>query len=422
LLCCLFVIAKHTTNVVLRFTPSMRCPGQSLLDSWYNLSMNYYITKESTLKWLEVPTVYQIKTDELYELDNDSFEFFKKCASETGCASKDGGFIDYCLEEGIVTLNKPSVKRPNLLKSPDPSLRYLELQITNACNLRCKHCYIGDETKKELSTKQIRTLLNEFEKMQGLRVLITGGEPLLHDKFYELNEMLPHYAIRKILFTNGVLLSREILKTLHVDELQISIDGLEYAHDALRGSGMFKRSLEAIRQALDSGFSVSVATMVHPRNRGDFTGMERMFKEMGIKDWTVDVPVIEGRLKENSEFHIAPEEGGKYLGYGYGDGMHTAGHGHACGLHLMSIMADGRAAKCSFYTNHAVGTINEGLAALWGRTRPIRLSELSCACDYIEACRGGCRYRAEIIDGPRGRDLYRCVLYGIIGDTVDNAA
>jgi hypothetical protein len=63
--------------------------------------MRYFLSKKSVLKWLESPSVYETKTDELYELDDDSFEFMKKCASEDGCRSEDTEFIDYCLEEAF---------------------------------------------------------------------------------------------------------------------------------------------------------------------------------------------------------------------------------------------------------------------------------------------------------------------------------
>ena len=256
--------------------------------------------------------------------------------------------------------------------------------------------------------------LPEFEAMQGLRVLITGGEPLLHGKFQEINEMLPDLFIRKVLFSNGLLLNKDVLGTLKVDEIQISIDGLEQAHDHVRGQGTFKRAMEAAQDALDAGFDVSISTMVHRRNLSDFDAMERIFKGMGIKDWTVDVPCVIGRLTENSDLCVSPEEGGKYLGYGYGGGLHSSGQGYGCGLHLVSVMADGKIAKCSFYRESAVGVIAEGLVAAWGKIRPVRLSDLSCNCEYLEVCRGGCRFRAELLAGKNGKDPYRCTLYGII--------
>ncbi len=376
--------------------------------------MRYFLARRAVLKWLEIPSVYHMKKDDLYELDADSFEFLKKCSSGSGCSRPKDDFIDYCLHEGIVTKEKSALKRPPLIKSPDPSLRYLELQITNACNLRCRHCYIGEPGASGLTVDQIGNVLKEFEEMQGLRVLITGGEPLMHPKFREINDMLPRFFLRKVLFTNGLLLDDSVLATLNTDEIQISIDGLRDAHDALRGKGTFSRTLDSARRAIRAGYEVSVSTMVHPKNLGDFDGMEKLFKGLGIKDWTVDVPCFSGRLTDNRKFRISPEEGGRYLGYGYGEGLHRSTSGFACGLHLMAVMADGRVSKCSFYAASPVGRIEEGLRRCWHRIKPLRLDELKCDCAHIESCRGGCRYRALLLGDPLGKDLYKCRLYDII--------
>jgi radical SAM protein with 4Fe4S-binding SPASM domain len=380
----------------------------------YNNSMQYYLSRRAALKWLEVPSVYQIAHDELYELDEQSFRFLKNCASHEGCTSKDNAFTDYCMEEGLLTTEKVSARRPPLKQSPEPSLRYLELQITDACNFSCKHCYIGKRGGNELAPEQIRAVLTEFEEMQGLRVLITGGEPLLHLKFDQINEMLPDFFLRKVLFTNGALLKKENIRALKVDEIQVSMDGLEKAHDSVRGTGTFKRVMKTVHDALDAGLSVSISTMVHQHNLSDFDGMERLFKGMGIKDWTVDIPCASGRLIDNAEFHVSPEEGGKYLGYGYGGGLHSSTQGYGCGLHLMAVLADGKIAKCAFYGDQAVGAVYEGLRTTWHRIQPVFLKDLTCNCEYLEVCRGGCRYRAELIDGKGGKDLYRCIFYGII--------
>jgi radical SAM protein with 4Fe4S-binding SPASM domain len=376
--------------------------------------MKYFLSRDAALKWLETPCVYHIAKDELYELDESSFVFLKNCACSSGCSTDDNTeFIDYCLSEGIVTSEPFSVNRPPLIKSPEPSLRYLELQMTDECNFRCKHCFLGKKTPSELSVNQISALLQEFEEMQGLRVLITGGEPLLHRKFKEINEILPDFFIRKILFTNGSLLSKNVLKRLSVNEIQISIDGLEHAHDALRGKGTYRLALNAVKRAIDSGFEVSISTMVHAHNLEDFDEMDRFFKGLGIKDWTVDVPCIAGNLQEHEKFHIPPHLGGKYFRYGYGEGLHASTAGFGCGLHLMAVMADGRMAKCTFYAERSVGNITEGLRECWKRIQPIQLNKLTCDCSHIESCRGGCRFRAELLGDPLGEDLYKCSFYGV---------
>lgn len=377
--------------------------------------MRYYLSDRFVLKWLETPSVYDIKNDELYELDYDAFEFLKKCSIPEGCADNaDAGFIDYCLSEEILTREAVNTKRPLLAKSPIPSLRYLELQITDKCNLRCGHCYIGKPENKEIPVSEIRAVLSEFEEMQGLRLLITGGEPLMHSRFEEINSLLPEYNFREILFTNGLLLNKEVLKGLNVDEIQFSVDGMERGHEAIRGKGTYKIVMENILEAIDAGITVSIATMVHGRNLDEFDEMDDLFRKIGIKDWTVDVPCVSGNLKGNPIFQVPPETAGKYLNYGFGGGLHGGGEGFACGLHLMSVLADGNICKCAFYSHTPVGNIGEGLRKPWERIIPVKLDELECSdisCRLIDDCRGGCRFRAE---DSRKKDLYKCRSYDII--------
>src|SRR5271157_3957112 len=198
--------------------------------------MRYYLANNFILKRLETPAIYDIKEDELYELDETGFEFLKRCAVTDGSSGKAPAkeFIGYCLSERILSeapvsnlKSRPGPFGEGLLSGPlpVPSLRYLEMQITDRCNLKCKHCYIDRPGSNELPAETIRDILDEFESMQGLRLLITGGEPLAHRDFGTINALLPHYGFRKILFTNGLLLSKVVLERLNVDEIQFSVDG-----------------------------------------------------------------------------------------------------------------------------------------------------------------------------------------------------
>lgn len=404
--------------------------------------MRYYLASNHVLKRLETPSLYDIKGDELYELDEQAFEFLERCSESEGCSgdSADKEFLAFCISEGILSDTPVKVRIPHAAFRPVltafPSLRYLELQITDRCNLRCKHCYIDNEEQNELSPGAIKDILDEFELMQGLRLLITGGEPIAHSDFDSVNALLPGYGFRKILFSNGLLLDKKLLRTLNVDEIQFSVDGMEHGHNALRGEGAYRKVMNSIEGAQALGIPVSVASMVHGGNVGEFPAMEALFKDMGIKDWTVDVPCITGRLKNNVLFHLPPAEAGQYLHYGFGGGLHGGGDGHACGLHLMSVLANGAVAKCAFYAHSPLGIVSEGLQTCWTRLKPVRLEALQCAdihCPVIDKCRGGCRFRASITPGDNlpdalsqdikseaaqnRRDIYKCFAYGIISSS-----
>lgn len=387
--------------------------------------MRYFLANNFVLRRLETPAIYDVGEDELYELDETAFEFLKKCSAPEGCGGDeaDEEFIGYCLSEKILSCTpERSRTRPGFLPCSGtvPSLRYLELQVTDRCNLRCRHCYIGEPGQNELSPDVIREVLDEFDSMQGLRLLITGGEPVLHSHFADINDMLPAYSFRKILFTNGLLPEKIALNALNVDEIQFSLDGMERGHDSLRGAGSYARVMRSLRAALASGKPVSVATMVHRENIAEFTGMERLLKSLDIRDWTVDVPCLSGNLLHNVSFYLPPEIAGRYLNYGFGGGLHGGGEGYACGLHLMSVLANGTAAKCAFYAGSPLGAVSEGLRKCWAGLKPVRLEELRCAepaCKFLDACRGGCRYRAATSGsgcGPGDRDIYKCFSYGII--------
>jgi radical SAM protein with 4Fe4S-binding SPASM domain len=217
-----------------------------------------------------------------------------------------------------------------------------------------------------------------------------------------------------VLVTNGLLLTDRIIQTLNVDEVQVSIDGMEEAHDSLRGPGSFRRAMDALRRCTGAGMDASAATMVTRRNMGDFPAMEETFRGLGLRDWTVDVPCSAGRMSDNPDLAVSPAEGGPLLGYGFGGGFHGGTTGFACGLHLAAVSAGGNVARCTFYADRPAGHISEGLRSCWSKIRPVRLDELTCDCRLAEQCRGGCRYRAETLEGPGGRDLYKCFLHDIM--------
>ncbi|WP_162176265.1 radical SAM/SPASM domain-containing protein [Candidatus Magnetobacterium casense] len=370
------------------------------------------------LKRLETPCLYRVETDDLYEVDDTAFEFLAMAASDEGVLGEATEFVDFCIGEGILQQAMQRTKRPtaplqgrpNPQQSPLPSLRYLELQLTDECNLNCKHCYIESSRTNRMTVEQICSVLGEFEDMQGLRVLLTGGEPTMHPDFAHLNALLPRFALRKLLFTNGLLLDNDMLDTLNVDEVIISVDGMKDGHEALRGAGTFNRTLEAIEASVSKGFATSVSTMIHALNVNDFDHMQGMFTEMGVKDWIVDIASVAGNFKEHTNLKVSPAIGGRLLNYGFGGEIHYGDTDFACGYHLMSVLADGKAAKCAFYASQPVGNVMEdGLLKCWQRIKPITIASLKCNdCQEKLTCRGGCRYRAAEFGDPSGKDLYRC--------------
>jgi len=387
------------------------------------LEKKYLILSEScSLKNLEELYLYHRDRDELYEVNQEGFDFLKLCdgTREQKDLRWDEEFVKYCFEEGLLTLHEKPFKRKIILSEPvKPSLRYLELQITDKCNLKCRHCYLGKQKNQNLNLEKIFDICGQFERIQGLRLIISGGEPLLHQEFWKLNDRINKYQFRSILLSNGTLITPQVAKRLKVQEVQISIDGMEDSHDLLRGRGTFKAAMRGAENILKAGIDLSIATMIHLYNLNDFDKMGNLFKDMGVKGWSVDFPVLSGNLKKNPNFFLSSKQAGKFLKYGFGSGLYESSGEFACGSHLCAITPDGKVCKCSFFVDQLLGNIyNDDLKSCWKKLRHLRLDDLKCKmCKYLMECRGGCRFRAFLEGDLRGADSVRCAAFGVKPNT-----
>lgn len=380
------------------------------------------LSPSCSIRLLDQPCIYDKARDELYELDHEAFEFVK-----TLPIAKDGPdidradpeFLDYCFEEGIFTQSSDLGSTSQPVQSPVPSLRYLLLHITTRCNLRCAHCFHGDTEDADLSIEQIKQVLDEFERLQGIRLLVSGGEPLMHPKFWEINELFDDYSFRTIILSNGTLFTdRSIAARLRAHEVQVSLDGVGSSHDTLRGPGSYDRALGGLGALAGAGIDISIATMVHAANLGDFDELESVVMGVGAKEWSIDVPAYAGRWAQNAmtapNLAAPPESAGPLLKRAFGGGAHFSGEaGWTCGAHLCAVMADGTICKCGYYADSPSGSIDTGLARGWQNVPRFTIDRLLCDCNIVEDCRGGCRYRAEVSGDRFGKDPVLCAANGL---------
>ncbi len=376
------------------------------------------------LRKLESPFVYNIPDDQLYELDEEAFEFLKKCNGKRPLskllpnAGKDSReFIGYMLNEGIIRM-RAGVRMIKTAKSPIPSLRYLLLNITDKCNLACRHCYLGSSGNKHIKLSLFEKAVSQFEEMGGMKLMLSGGEPLLHPEFWNLMEILPSCELRVVILSNGTLIDEKASRKLsrYVHEVQVSIDGIS-SHDLLRGKGTYDKAMRGISNLRSAGIPVSIATMVHRYNAGEFEEMQKLFSGMEVVSWSVDVPCVTGNLTKNRDYILDVQDAALFLKYGFGAGGHESTGDYTCGSHLCAVSPEGTVSKCGFFEDEPAGDVNDLVSAwaeicekyLW------TLDKLDCRdCKLIHDCRGGCRFRAKQYKGIFAPDPVLCHANGIM--------
>ena len=170
-------------------------------------------------------------------------------------------------------------------------MRYLvQIHLSEACNLKCEHCYQENMTPSPILTiSDIKTLLEqvrELMKAKGftkLRVNLTGGEPLLVPKFKDYVHVALAYADEVMVLTNGTLIDgtwADFFKTTGV-RVQISLDGTRDIHDKIRGAGSFDKAIQGIKHLTSVGIKVSVACTLHSQNFQDIEGIIDAAEESG---------------------------------------------------------------------------------------------------------------------------------------------
>lgn len=372
--------------------------------------------RRAALKRLEMPYVYHVGRDDLYEIDESALAFLSRCDGSARGAelTSDAQFVEFCLaEELLELLPRPDPVSIPVAAAPVPSLRYLELHLTRRCNLRCRHCYLGAARPVDLPLVDALGIAGQFSSHGGLRLLISGGEPLLYAHLAEFLAATRGLPVRRVLVSNGTLLTEENAGALAVDEVQISLDGWQYGHELIRGPGSFARALRGIDATRRAGLPVSIATMVHRGSLDEFERLRRYVEEIGAVEWGVDVLAVSGSLRENQDLCVPYEDAVPLMAYAYGGGSHGASDGFACGRHLLTVTPAGTAVKCGFYEDAPLGDAARDLIACWLQLKHIRLDELECRdCDIVEECRGGCRFRAT---HPLAPDPVMCALHGKTG-------
>lgn len=136
---------------------------------------------------------------------------------------------------------------------------------TAGCNLRCPYCHNPslvidtDKNKELLPIEEIKSFLIKRQNLIGA-VVISGGEPLVHDNIEELVLFIKNLGLKVKIDTNGLFPAR--LKQLDVDYIAMDIKtSPEHYHRLGLKEGREKLT-ESINYIIDSGIDYEFRTTV----------------------------------------------------------------------------------------------------------------------------------------------------------------
>ncbi len=150
--------------------------------------------------------------------------------------------------------------------SGKPKPLFVIWSATNRCLSRCKYCSIPQRHHKELTTAQVKSLIDQIVAMGTQRLGIWGGEPLIRKDIGEIIDYATSRGLYVTLDSNGYLIPERIDDLKNLPHLLLSIDGPEEAHDANREKGSFQKVLKAIEVASKSHINLWTITVLTKHN------------------------------------------------------------------------------------------------------------------------------------------------------------
>jgi MoaA/NifB/PqqE/SkfB family radical SAM enzyme len=143
---------------------------------------------------------------------------------------------------------------------------YIAWQVTNECNLACLHCIEesgpGKAFPDELSDAQVFSVLEQAMDLEVPYLSFSGGEPMVHPRFFEMVDFVCKRNGQLKIETNGHFLSRDNcdrLKALGVKAVQVSLDGATSAtFNRMRVRGNFNVAVEGVKNLQAAGVPIEV--------------------------------------------------------------------------------------------------------------------------------------------------------------------
>ena len=318
---------------------------------------------------------------------------------------------------------------------------HFQWHITNLCNLRCRHCYQEDFSKrddldwsglKKISDNILATM-QEWDKEACIH--LTGGEPLLKPElFLLLDELNQKPMVEELgLITNGLLFDGDVVKRLSpyskLKKIKISLDGADAEiNDSIRSKGTFEKviqNLSLIKQK--ERFEILFMFTVMRRNFRSLLSLIRLCQDLGVDGLIIErfIPLGKGReimdevldkgewkelVETLLDFFSMEIEGHSFSPYQafqisfHGEEPELLGAPCVIGRDGLCIMPEGNVFPCRRFPISIGNLLNDSLKTIWEKSEILeklgRKENLKGKCGNCEVkeCRG-CRSLAFALTG-----------------------
>jgi MoaA/NifB/PqqE/SkfB family radical SAM enzyme len=153
----------------------------------------------------------------------------------------------------------------------------------------------------EMSTEELKAVIEQLKGLGALQLIITGGEPLLREDIFDLVAHAKDIGLLTRISTNGLLLTRTCvaeLKRSGLNQCGVAIDDADPAtHDRLRGlPGIFDKAIQGLHYLQEYDLDSKIITYATNRNVPE--GLERIIelgRQLKVRSVYINIAYSAGR-------------------------------------------------------------------------------------------------------------------------------
>jgi MoaA/NifB/PqqE/SkfB family radical SAM enzyme len=125
--------------------------------------------------------------------------------------------------------------------------------ITDRCPYRCAYCLFANRGMKDLTLDEIRHAIDKLHALGLMVVQFTGGEPFIREDMSDIIRYAKSKGLVVMLSSSGFNIDKHAGILRDINSIQISLDGTEDVHDALRGKGSYATALKSAKIIQSAG-------------------------------------------------------------------------------------------------------------------------------------------------------------------------
>lgn len=225
-------------------------------------------------------------------------------------------------------------------------LDFLWLEVTNVCNLQCRHCYSESSpwssSRDILTTAQHFDLIDEAARLGCRNIQFIGGEPTANPALPVMVERAFASGFEFIeIFTNLVSLPGHLLDLIAKHNINVATSfysARAQVHDRITARvGSFERTVSNIKRLMAHGVDLRAGIILMDENSSEAEAAADLLKELGVKNVGADRAREFGRAKK----------GGKNLSQLCGN----------CWRNSACVGPDGVVAPCIMSKEWSVGSV-----------------------------------------------------------------